>query len=398
MNKNLKYLFMLSATTYFLQGIEALPAQSLFVYMKKVLCLSPSTIMYIGSITGIAWLLKIVWGYLIDNYLTKKIWYTLALCSSIVLASCLGTIGFCLSALIVFLTIASTATSFRDVAVDGIMCVEGKKFNLCGKIQSVQWIAITVASLIVGFAGGYIAQNLSYKVGFMLLVPLYLFAGLLIYKFKEEKIERKKESVALTLCKYKALYKDKRFIFIGLFMFFYCFIPSFGTPLAFIQRDIFHWSEIWIGILGAIIALCEILGAILYYKFSRRMNIKKWLIFSVFFGALTTMCYLIYTPQTAIIYGVLFAVIGMIIHLILMDSMARSTIAGLEATSFALLCGIHNLAGTASSLAGAYLFPIIGLKPLIIIASLTSFICLLFIKPLKLETLKNEEEISTTNC
>jgi MFS family permease len=389
MNKNLKYLFMLSAMTYFLQGIEALPSQSLFVYMKNVLHLTPSTIMYIGSITGIAWLLKIIWGYLIDNYLTKKTWYTIALGSSILLASFLGIYGFALSALIVFLTIASTASSFRDVAVDGIMCIEGKKHNRCGQIQSVQWIAITVASLIVGLIGGYIAQHLSYKIGYLLLLPLYLIAGILIYNFKEEKIIRKTETIQKTLSKYKVLYQDKRFVFMCVFMFFYMFAPAFGTPLAFIQRDMFKWSEMWIGILGAITSVCSIIGAILYYKFSRKINIKKWLLFSVFFGATTTLCYLIYTPATAIIYGILFSVIGIVIHLILMDTMARTTIAGLEATSFALLCAVHNIAGTASSLVGAYLFPIVGLKPLIIIASLSGFVCLIFIRHLKLEKLNH---------
>jgi MFS family permease len=391
MNKNLKYLFMLSAMTYFLQGIEALPSQSLFVYMKNILHLTPSAIMYIGSVTGIAWLLKIVWGFLIDNYLTKKIWYTLALGSSIALASVLGIYGFALSALIVFLTIASTASSFRDVAVDGIMCVEGKKCNSTGRIQSVQWIAITVASLIVGLIGGCIAQHLSYKVGYLLLLPLYLSAGILIYKFKEEKVERKKDSIRTILCKYKVLYRDKRFVFMCIFMFFYMFAPGFGTPLAFMQRDVFNWSEIWIGIFGAITSVCSIIGAILYYKFSRKINIKKWLLFSVFFGAITTLCYLIYTPQTAIIYGVLFAVIGMIIHLILLDTMARTTIAGLEATSFALLCGIHNLSNTISTLTGAYLLPIVGLQTLIVISACSSFLCLCFVRHIKLETLKNED-------
>jgi predicted MFS family arabinose efflux permease len=176
-------------------------------------------------------------------------------------------------------------------------------------------------------------------------------------------------------------------------MFLYCFAPSFGTPLAFIQRDSFHWSERFIGILGAIISVCEIIGAILYYKFSKKINVRKWLIFSVFFGALTTMCYLYYTNVSAIVYGILFAIIGMLIHLILMDFTARTSLLGLEASSFALLCGIHNLAGTASSLTGAYLFPIIGLQPLIIIASLTSFLCLPLIKHLKLEVI-NEKAIS----
>ena len=389
MNKNLKYVFWLSAITYFLQGCENVVGQPLFVYFKKVLHLSPSTIMYIGSITGLAWLLKIVWGYLIDNYLTKRLWYVIALGISTVLALTLGIYGFVLSALIAIMTLTSTATAVRDVAVDGIMCVEGKKNNLCGNIQAVQWISITIASIIVGLVGGYLATTANYKLGFLLLLPIYLIAGVITFKYKEEKKEKVTETCITTLKKYKVLYKNKSFLIACAFMFLYCFAPSFGTPLAFLQRDKFLWNERFIGILGAIISVCEIIGALLYYKFSKRINVRKWLLFSVFFGALTTMCYLYYTNISAIVYGILFAVIGMIIHLILMDFTARTSLPGLEASSFAMLCGIHNLAGTASTLTGAYLFPKIGLQPLIIIASLTSFCCLPLIKYLKLEV-KNE--------
>jgi len=386
MNKNLKYVFWLSAITYFLQGLEGIVGQPMFVYFKKILCLSPSTIMYIGSITGIAWLLKILWGYLIDNYLTKRTWYFIALGISTVLALTLGIYGFMLSVLIGILTLSSTASAIRDVAVDGIMCVEGKKHNLCGNIQAVQWIAITIASIVVGLVGGWLATTANYKLGFLLLIPIYAVSAVLNFKYNEPIKEKTTESGIEVLKKYKVLYKNKSFLMGCLFMFLYCYAPSFGTPLAFIQRDTFHWSEKFIGCFGAVISLCEIIGAVLYYKFSKRINVRKWLFWSVVFGAITTLCYLYYTNVSAIIYGILFATIGMVIHLILMDFTARTSIGGLEASSFAVLCGVHNLAGTASALSGAYLFPKIGLHPLIIVACITSFLCLPIIKHLRLET------------
>jgi len=114
------------------------------------------------------------------------------------------------------------------------------------------------------------------------------------------------------------------------------------------------------------------------------INFKQVLTISVWIGAIITMCYLWFTPYTAIIYNIIFAIVGMIIHLLLLSFMAKSSLKGKESTSFALLCSISNLAGTASSLSGAVLFPLIGLKPLIIISALTSFICLPLIKRLNI--------------
>ena len=78
----------------------------------------------------------------------------------------------------------------------------------------------------------------------------------------------------------------------------------------------------------------------------------------------------------------------MFIFLNIMTFMAQSTIPGKEATSFALLCSVNNLAGTASSLSGAFLFPKIGLNWLIIVAALTSFLCLPLIKRIGLNEKK----------
>jgi hypothetical protein len=103
------------------------------------------------------------------------------------------------------------------------------------------------------------------------------------------------------------------------------------------------------------------------------------LFISVFAGALTTLSYLYYTPTSAIIYDVVYSLMGMFIFLMIMDFMARSTTRGMEATSFAVLCSFSNIALVASNLTGAYLLPIVGLKWLIILSAATSFLCLFLI-------------------
>jgi predicted MFS family arabinose efflux permease len=139
------------------------------------------------------------------------------------------------------------------------------------------------------------------------------------------------------------------------------------------------------GIIGAISGVISIIGSIIYYKFSKKLNIKKILYWSIFIGAITTICYLYFTPVSAIVYSCLFSIIGMFIFLNIMTLMAKSTIKGKESTSFALLCSINNLAGTCSTLVGAYLFPLIGLKFLIIISAGTTFLCLPIIKRLEIK-------------
>jgi len=373
-NKKLFWIFALSSAVYFTQGIEGLPSQGLFYYLKETLHFSPEKIMLLGSITTIAWLVKPIIGYVIDNFFNKKAWIFIALALDIVLVLILGFMWLPLFILVIFLIINSTNAAFRDVAVDGIMCVEGKIYKATGKIQSIQWISINVAALLTGIGGGVIAEKWGYKQGFLLLIPVYILVGIPAFFYKEDDAILHKPST--TFKDLKKLLTDKRLLIVGLFIFLYKYSPSFGTPLFFIQRDEFRWGKIWIGVLGTISTVFGITGSILYYKFSQKIKLKKWLYFSVFLGAVTTLSYLYYTPQTAVIYDVVYSLMGMFIFLMVMDFMARNTIKGLEATSFALLCSISNLALVTSNLSGAFLLPAIGLKWLIVLSALTSFLCL----------------------
>ena len=331
--------------------------------------------MVISSITTFAWLIKPLLGYCIDNFFTKRSWVFLSLFLDIILVAVLGLKVLPLVILVGFLIFNSTNAAFRDVAVDGIMCVEGKKYSATGKIQSIQWISISVATLLTGIGGGIIAQNWGYQAAFLLLIPVYILVGIPTFFYAEENL-RSSSPRSKLFSDMKKLFADKRILIVGLFIFLYKYSPSFGTPLFFLQRDEFKWGKVWIGTLGTIGTVFGIIGSVLYYKFSTKINIKKWLFFSVFLGAVTTLSYLYYTPVTAVAYDIIYSLIGMFIFLMIMDFMARNSTKGLEATSFALLCSFSNLALVTSNLSGAYLLPLIGLKWLIVISALTSFLCL----------------------
>jgi MFS family permease len=152
----------------------------------------------------------------------------------------------------------------------------------------------------------------------------------------------------------------------------------------FIERDQWHWSKLWIGTLGTIGAVASVIGCALYWKFGKRLNLNKWIFYSVLIGAVNTLLYLYFTPITDVVYDVINGVIGIFLQLIILDYMARKSTSGQEAMSFALLCSVVNITSTFNTLVGGYLFPIVGLKWLIIISATTSFMCLPILKKIKI--------------
>lgn len=425
LNKKLLWVYIISSICYFVQGFEGLPGLSLFLYLKEKLGFAPEKIMYLSAIISLPWLIKPIWGVLIDWLFSHKKWIIISSFVSIVACAFFGLSPvITIPLVIIFGMLGNIGTAFRDISADAMMCVKGKEEGECGSIQVLQWTAITVASIIVGLAGGYIADNFSYKVAYLCLIPIYIIIIAILLKYKPNSevlcnsciygkmcslplqfncrqsircsIYRLNRSKLLTtILSYKELFTNKRFLWVCLFLFLYKYSPGFGTPLTYIQRDTFHWSGQFMGIMGAITSAVSILGSIIYFKIGKRINIKKWLIGSVILGALTTLSYLYFTPISAIVYDILYAGIGMFIFLIVMAFMAENTIKGKEAVSFATLCSVNNLAGTCSTASGAYLYPKIGLQPLIIIASLASFLCLLVIPKINFTGENNEK---TKDC
>jgi len=232
--------------------------------------------MLFNGVIALAWLVKPLIGYVIDRFLTKKYWIFISLVLDIILVLALGFLRMPVIFLIIFMMLNSGNSAFRDVAVDGIMCVEGKKYGVTGKIQSIQWISASVAGLFTGIGGAFIAEKWDYRIGFLCLVPVYLIVGLCAHLYGESPSENRYASFAQDM---KKIFSDRKIIIIGLFIFLYQYAPSFGTPLFFMQRDVFKWDKMWIGTLSAVSTVCGIAGSLLYYKFSQKINIKKWLFF-----------------------------------------------------------------------------------------------------------------------
>ena len=378
------WIYALNSSIYFLQGIGGIASLPLSYYLKETLHLSASNIMYISAVVSMAWCLKPLIGFCIDNVgWQKRTWILYALAADILGAIFLGTMYLPLGFLVTTLMLTSWTTAWRDVAVDGIMVVEGKSHRACGRIQSIQWISVTIAGALSTLLGAWIAEkNFPYQVGFLAMIPLYLIGVFTVYKYVEKKTRNKikvyQQSQAIQ--NFKKMFTHKNFLIVCLFIFLYKYSPSFGTPLWYLERDQFHWSKMFIGTLGAVSSLISILGAMLYYKFEPIVKCKKYLLISIILGATTSLLYLYFTPVTDIIYTIVFSIAGMFFHLIIMTVMAENCLKGLESTSFAFLCSVSNIAATCSSLSGAWLLPRIGLPPLIVVSAMTSLLCLTLFK------------------
>jgi predicted MFS family arabinose efflux permease len=229
--------------------------------------------------------------------------------------------------------------------------VEGKRTGTTGKFQSVQWGAVTFAGLLASLGGGWVATHLSWQWGYALIIPLLFLGWGVAHRLPES--AGVTDRCRIDFSKYKMLL-SKDFLLLALFIWLFNTCPSFSAPLFYKQRDVFHWSPMMIAWLGVFYSILSIIGAWVYSKYCKVLPMKKILVGAILFFAPTTLCYLHYTPVTAWVYTGVFATIGMIVFLVVMDMMARKSITGLEATSFAMLCSISNFGSWCSAQMGSY--------------------------------------------
>jgi MFS family permease len=398
----MNFLYILAALGHFSQGIAGLPAQPLYYYLREHLGIGVSTIMLIGSLTNFPWMIKPVYGFLSDSFpifsLRRKPYIIINALICFVMALVIGFSPIVsLTTLIVFLTLYAVGQAGDNVATNGLVVEEGVKTGTVGKYQSVQWASLCVASIITGFLGGWISEHFDYHLAYLIVALFPASIAVFAFRMREDKVvysNTNKVSVSkhTNIKEFFVKLKNKQLILSTLFLFLFWFSPSIGTPLMDKMRGSLHFSKIWIGWLGTIGSTFEILGAVLYFKYGKGIDVKKWLYYSVVLNALSTFAYLWLTPESIFIYNILFSVSGQFTHLLMLGMMAYICPEGTEATTFALLTSIVNFSSFCSTLAGAKLFALFGYNGLVIASGLTTFLCLPFIPFLEVKQLANAEK------
>src|SRR5213080_4621387 len=157
-------LAILFAVVYFSQGMYHVADQVLTLTLKERLGMSPSQVGKFGTIILLPWVIKPLYGMISDSFplfgTRRKSYFLLTSALATLAGIALGLVGEpTYSKLAVFMLIMGLGIAFTDVLTDAMMVENGKPLGLTGAFQSVQWTAISIATLLVGLIGGYFAQH-----------------------------------------------------------------------------------------------------------------------------------------------------------------------------------------------------------------------------------------------
>jgi predicted MFS family arabinose efflux permease len=205
---------------------------------------------------------------------------------------------------------------------------------------------------------------------------------------KEEKAQINIEALKATTRGFKSALKSKTLWICGLFLFFYNFSPSFGTPLYYYMSNELKFTQSFIGVLGALGAVGAIAGSFLYFYLEKKLTLKWLLYFSIFMGTIAQGIYLwLGSPATAIIFAIFNGIIAQVALVSSLTLAAYACPSKAEGFSYALLLSINNLAGQLSANVGAIMYVHWfheRLNPLILVSCAFTLFALFLVPILKL--------------
>jgi len=389
---NLQIPILFFILVYANQGISGLPDQAIYYLTRETWLLSASNIGLISFITAFAWYIKILWGYLIDfckigknstrNYLYISYGLMISLYIFIIF------FGLNIYTLIITGLLINCCIGLCDVANDSQMVIYEQKYNLFGKLQSIQWTALGFAGLLVALFGAKIADSFSFDIGyrvayaFALILPI-LTLCYLKFGYKEIQTSVKKRF------DFKEIFqnfKNNKFVFALLFILCLQLCPSFGTALMIKAREELMVSKMFLGYLSATGTVLGIIGYILYYIKFHKVPMKKLLYFMVTFTAISNLFYLYIPNQWYLVgYNVIFGAFSGITFLTLLAFFAKIVPIGNEGLFYAFITSISNLCGRGGNLLGGIIFDNYGYNTTVIVSTVLTFACLFFIPKLALD-------------
>ncbi len=355
-------LAILFAVVYFAQGMSALPVQAITISLKDQ-GLEANDVAVFFLLASIPWFIKPVYG-LISDFLPL---FGQRRKSYLLLTSALACVAGWIAGfsshytyweLAVLYTMMGLGLAYNDVLTDALMVENGKSKGLTGAFQSVQWIAVTGASIVVGLLGGYFAEGRNLQAAFS-VAAIFPFVVLLMAVFfvREKHVNPENAGFAEIWIALRTGFGERSVWLVAAFIFLFNFSPSFGPAFFYYQTDVLGFDQQYIGVLSSIGSVSSIAGAILYTPLARLMPLRRLINVVIGLSVATLLAYLAYRDRTSALFiHVIWGITGMVTTLALLDLAARACPKRAEATFFALLMSIFNLGSLASQSVGAHLY------------------------------------------
>ncbi len=363
---------------YFVQGILGLARLSVSFVLNDDLGLSPAQVAALTGVAALPWVIKPLFGFLSDGlpiFGYRRRPY-------LVFSGLLGTFSWLALAIVVdnawtatlAILITSLSVAISDVIADSLIVERAREESLgqSGSLQSLSWSVSALGGLITAYLSGWLLQQLGTTGVFAITSTFPLLVCCIAWLISEEPINRDEETasnvarVGDQLKQLKVAITQKAIWLPTAFIFIWQATPTADSAFFFFTTNELGFEPEFLGRVRFVTSMASLIGIWTFQRFLKAVPFRQIMGWSTVLSAILGMTTLLLVTHTNRLIGIddhwfslgdslILTVIGQIAFMPVLVLSARLCPKGVEATLFALLMSVWNLAGLLSHEAGALL-------------------------------------------
>lgn len=360
---------------YFVQGILGLARLAVSFFLKDELALSPAEVSALMGIAALPWIVKPLFGFISDGlpiFGYRRRPY-------IVLSGILGALAWVSMATVVHtgwaatavMLVSSLSVAVSDVIVDSLVVERARQESQseAGSLQSLCWGASALGGLITAYLSGSLLEQFNTQTVFLITATFPLIVSAVAWLIDEEKVRDRRPGltkVKQQIGQLKIAISQKAIWLPTAFLFIWQATPSSDSAFFFFTTNELGFQPEFLGRVRLVTSLASLLGIWLFQRFFKTINFRTMFAWTTVLSALLGMTSLLLVTHANRAIGIddawfsigdslILTVMGQIAYMPVLVLAARLCPPGVEATLFALLMSVTNLAGLSSYELGALL-------------------------------------------
>ncbi|APB35266.1 folate/biopterin transporter [Gloeomargarita lithophora Alchichica-D10] len=361
---------------YFVQGVIGLARLAVSFFLKDELGLSPATVAALTGIAALPWMVKPLFGLIADGL---PLWgYRRR--SYLILSGILGAVAWGLLAVwvqkpwqaVTAITLASLATAMGDVIADSLVVerVRGATQSQTGSLQSLCWGTSAVGGLVTAYFSGALLQHLGTRAVFGITALFPMLVSLGAFWVQETQITA--AGVVTQVQQVWQAMKQRAILLPTLFLFLWQATPNSDTAFFFFVTNELQFPPEFLGRVRLVTSVAALVGVWVFQRYLREVPIRRMLLWTTLLSSGLGLTSLLLVTHTNRLLGIpdrwfslgdsaILTVMGELAFMPVLVLAARLCPAGIEATLFALLMSVLNLAGGVAHELGALLTHVLGI-------------------------------------
>ena len=359
---------------YFVQGILGLSRLAVSFFLKDELALSPAEVAALTGIASLPWTIKPLFGFLSDGlplFRYRRRPY-------LILSGVLGAAAWVALATVVnsgawataMILLSSASVAIADVIADSLVVERARVESQAeaGTLQSLSWGASAFGGLLTAYLGGLLLEFTSTRMVFGITALFPLIVSAVAWLIAEQPVT---DNSGFTVVKHqlkqlKGAISQKAIWMPALFLFLWQATPSADSAFFFFTTNDLHFEPEFLGRVRLITSIAALVGIWVFQRFLKTVPFRVIFGWSTVLSAVFGLSTLLLVTHANRSLGIddhwfslgdsaILTVMGEIAFMPVLVLSARLCPTGVEATLFALLMSILNLAGLVSHELGALL-------------------------------------------